>query len=75
MSNLVCGSWLADPVATYPYLFEVNSVSRGATGANWLMRFPYALPALLSALSMFFVGTLVFLIIEEVGASDQICDM
>jgi hypothetical protein len=70
----VCGSWLADPVATYPDLFKATSGSPfgGATVARWLTKFPYMLPALLSAFLMLGIGIMVFLIIEEVGSSDHI---
>ncbi|KAL2066944.1 hypothetical protein VTL71DRAFT_1368 [Oculimacula yallundae] len=52
----VIGSWLAEPVATFPSLFAANS---------WLASFPYALPALFSAASMMIIGLVVFLTIEE----------
>jgi len=71
LSHSVSSSWLADPVATYAHLFEVNSAFGGATGTKWLTKFPYALPALLSAFSMLFIGMVVFLIIEEVGVPDH----
>ncbi|CZS91029.1 related to E.coli tetracycline resistance protein TCR1 [Rhynchosporium graminicola] len=52
----VIGSWLAEPVATFPSLFAADS---------WLASFPYALPALFSAASMVIIGFYVFLMIEE----------
>ncbi|KAK2626998.1 hypothetical protein QTJ16_004173 [Diplocarpon rosae] len=55
----VIGSWLAEPVKTFPGLFDSNS---------WLASFPYALPALFSAASMIFIGAIVFLHIEETHA-------
>ncbi|RFU33842.1 hypothetical protein B7463_g2521, partial [Scytalidium lignicola] len=62
---LVCGSWLADPVMTYPYLFGTNSVFGDSKGTKWLTKFPYALPALLSGFSMLLMCLVVFLLIEE----------
>ncbi|PBP24533.1 hypothetical protein BUE80_DR004601 [Diplocarpon rosae] len=56
----VIGSWLAEPVNTFPGLFDSDS---------WLASFPYALPALFSAASMILIGTIVFLHIEETHAS------
>ncbi|CAL3963567.1 unnamed protein product [Diplocarpon coronariae] len=56
----VIGSWLAEPVKTFPSFFDSDS---------WLASFPYALPALFSATSMILMGTVVFLHIEETHES------
>lgn len=56
----VIGSWLAEPVTTFPSIFNADS---------WLASFPYALPALFSAATMMMIGVIVFLRIEEVSSS------
>ncbi|KAH8805153.1 putative MFS transporter [Xylogone sp. PMI_703] len=61
----VCGSLLADPVMTYPYLFGANSLFGDGAWMKWLTKYPYALPALLSGFSMLSMCLVVFLLIEE----------
>ena len=61
-----CGSWLVDPFMTNPSLLGLNSIFGGIMRVEWIKSFPYALPALLSAFSMLFIGLVVFLMVEEV---------
>ena len=61
--SVVIGSWLAEPVTTFPSIFNADS---------WLASFPYALPALFSAATMMMIGAIVFLRIEEVCSSMDI---
>ncbi|OKL62620.1 hypothetical protein UA08_01243 [Talaromyces atroroseus] len=61
----VMGGWLSDPVAIYPGLFGVNSVFGGASGVQWLMKYPYALPMLANFFFMVSCATLVAVGLEE----------
>lgn len=60
---------MVDPVSTYPNWIGINLVFGGAEGVKWLIRFPYALPALLSGVFMTFIGLVVFLTVKETQAS------
>ena len=40
----VLGGWLQNPVKLYPKVFGAGSSIGGATGIQWMITFPYALP-------------------------------
>lgn len=52
------GGLLADPAGSYPAVFG---------GIGWLLKFPYALPNLLSAIFLASAACAVFFGLEEVG--------
>jgi hypothetical protein len=52
------GGLLADPAKNYPDVFG---------DVQWLIKYPYAAPNLLSALFMLWSASLVFFGLEEVG--------
>lgn len=60
------GGMLADPVKSYPRLFGPNSFFGGASGVQWLLKYPYALPMLANTLFLSFCATLVAMGLEEV---------
>jgi hypothetical protein len=60
------GGLLADPVKSYPRLFGTNSSFGGASGVQWLMKYPYALPMLVNAVFLSFCATCVAMGLEEV---------
>jgi MFS family permease len=62
----VMGGMLADPVKSYPRLFGPNSSFGGASGVQWLMKYPYALPMLANAVFLSFCATCVAMGLEEV---------
>jgi hypothetical protein len=57
------GGLLADPVGSYPSIFGPGSVFGGKDGVQWMIKSPYALPNLLSAVFLFIatLGVVVFL--------------
>lgn len=59
------GGLLADPVGSYPALFGPGSALGGADGVGWLMRYPYALPNVVSACFLAAGAIGVFLGLEE----------
>ena len=61
----VLGGFLADPVTNYPGLLGPGSALGGENGVQWLKRWPYALPNILSAGFLFGAALLVFLNLEE----------
>ncbi|KAF4248176.1 hypothetical protein CNMCM8980_006295 [Aspergillus fumigatiaffinis] len=61
----VMGGMLADPVKSYPRLFGPNSSFGGASGVQWLMKYPYALPMLANAVFLSFCATCVAMGLEE----------
>ncbi|KAJ5063618.1 major facilitator superfamily domain-containing protein [Bipolaris maydis] len=63
----VLGGILADPVANYPSLFGPESTFGGKHGVQWMMRYPYALPNLVSAMFLFFSSLAVLFFLEETG--------
>lgn len=62
----VMGGMLADPVKSYPRLFGENSPFGGATGVQWLKKYPYALPMLMNCIFLSFCAVLVAIGLEEV---------
>ncbi len=56
----ILGGLLADPAGSYPDLFG---------GVEWLLKFPYALPNILSAFFLFLAALAVFFGLEEVYLS------
>jgi MFS family permease len=60
------GGFLADPAGSYPSLFGKNSFFGGTDGVQWMIKYPYALPNLVSA--MFLIGSafIIILGLEEV---------
>lgn len=60
------GGLLSDPVKSYPNLFGPNSPFGGATGVQWLMKYPYALPMLVNCILLTLCAVLVAVGLEEV---------
>lgn len=60
------GGWLSNPVEIYPGLFGANSIFGGASGVQWLIKYPYSLPMLANFFFMVFCATLVAIGLEEV---------
>jgi len=61
----ILGGLLADPVAAYPTLFGPHSFFGGQHGVPWLIKYPYAMANLLSALLLFMDAAWVFLGLRE----------
>ncbi|KZF26176.1 MFS general substrate transporter [Xylona heveae TC161] len=61
----IIGGCLADPVEAYPHIFGPNSILGGKSGVRWMMKWPYALPNLISAIFLFISAFAVFLGLEE----------
>lgn len=61
----VMGGLLSDPVKSYPNLFGPNSPFGGATGVQWLMKYPYALPMLVNCILLTLCAVLVAVGLEE----------
>lgn len=58
--SLALGGWLAEPVASLPWLFGPRgafNVHDSPEGVRWALEYPYALPALMNAMTL--AGTLV----------------
>jgi hypothetical protein len=62
---IVIGGLLADPVASYPSLFGPGSFLGGKHGVEWMVKWPYALPNLMSAIFLLFSALAVILFLEE----------
>lgn len=62
---LVLGGLLSDPIARFPATFGVNSTFGGATGVQWLIDYPYALPNLLCAFLLLAEALLVTFLLRE----------
>jgi len=74
MSNVLSlterqGGFLADPVTAYPGLFGKNSFFGGENGVQWMTKYPYALPNVVSAIFLISSALVVILGLEEVGNS------
>ncbi|KAF2275307.1 MFS general substrate transporter [Westerdykella ornata] len=61
----ILGGILADPVASYPALFGPNSLLGGKSGVQWMIRWPYALPNLVSAVFLFISACGIIFFLEE----------
>ncbi|KAL9094966.1 MAG: hypothetical protein Q9165_002916 [Trypethelium subeluteriae] len=61
----VLAGLLADPVANYPHIFGPDSTLGGTQGVRWMMKFPYALPNIVSAGFLFCSALGVILGLEE----------
>lgn len=61
------GGLLADPAAHIPGLFGVGAIF----GWEWLRTYPYALPSILNALSLFGTGWLVLFFLEETSPANR----
>ncbi|PVI02812.1 MFS general substrate transporter [Periconia macrospinosa] len=61
----VLGGILADPVGSYPSIFGPGSLLGGKDGVKWMMKWPYALPNLLSAVFLFVATLTIVLFLEE----------
>ncbi|KAI9726821.1 MAG: hypothetical protein M1828_000677 [Chrysothrix sp. TS-e1954] len=59
------GGWLQDPVKTFPGVVGPGSAIGGPDGVQWLQKFPYALPNLVTATFLFFSALLVCFGLEE----------
>ncbi|KAF1953240.1 MFS general substrate transporter [Byssothecium circinans] len=62
---ILAGGLLADPVGSYPQLFGPGSPFGGKDGVQWMMKWPYALPNLLSAVFLFAATLSIFFFLEE----------
>ncbi|CAO2647569.1 Nn.00g084910.m01.CDS01 [Neocucurbitaria sp. VM-36] len=61
----ILGGLLANPVASYPSIFGPGSPIGGKNGVQWMTRWPYALPNLMSACFLFFSSISILLFLEE----------
>ncbi|KAF2814889.1 MFS general substrate transporter [Mytilinidion resinicola] len=61
----VVGGLLVHPATTFSSKFGQNSIYGGATGVAWMMKYPYALPSLLSAFLLFSEAILVIMCLRE----------
>jgi MFS family permease len=61
----ILGGLLANPVRNYPGLFGPRSTFGGKDGVQWMTKYPYALPNLLSAYVLFADALLVWLFLRE----------
>jgi MFS family permease len=61
----VLGGLLSDPLNSYPRIFGPHSPLGGADGAQWLERFPYALPMVLNFFFLMLCAVLVGIGLEE----------
>lgn len=61
----ILGGLLANPTASYPWLFGPGSFLGGQDGVLWMRRWPYALPNLMSAVFLLWSGLSVILFLEE----------
>ncbi|KAI1343522.1 major facilitator superfamily domain-containing protein [Xylariaceae sp. FL0016] len=58
------GGLLADPTTTLPGLFGEGAI----WGWKWVIKYPYALPSILNAITLAATGLLVFLALEETSS-------
>ncbi|KAI9691043.1 MAG: hypothetical protein M1822_008663 [Bathelium mastoideum] len=56
---------LADPVASYPQIFGPDSNLGGKSGVQWMMKYPYALPNIVSAVFLLTSASGVIFGLEE----------
>ncbi|KAJ9640294.1 hypothetical protein H2199_005833 [Coniosporium tulheliwenetii] len=61
----IMGGLLADPVTSYPSIFGPGSLLGGKEGIHWMIKWPYALPNLASALFLTVSSSMVILGLEE----------
>jgi hypothetical protein len=61
------GGLLADPAGMYPGVFGPGSFLGGEDGVQWMIKWPYLLPNLASAIFIFFSACTVILGLEEVS--------
>jgi len=61
------GGWLQDPARQYPSLFGPVSAFGGRTGVLWMIKYPYALPNLITAIFLLCSTLLMLFTLEEVG--------
>lgn len=64
----IFGGMLADPIRTFPGLFGPGSVFGGKNGVEWMQKYPFALPNVLSAIFIFISTVAVLLGMDEVCA-------
>lgn len=65
----VLGGALADPVKNYPQIFGPGTFLGGANGVEWMRKWPFLLPNLLSAVFIFCSLLAVFFGLDEVRPS------
>lgn len=61
---------MADPVGSYPSVFGPGSLIGGKDGVNWMQRWPYALPNVMSACFLLFSALAVIFFLEE---TNELC--
>ncbi|ORX99628.1 major facilitator superfamily domain-containing protein [Clohesyomyces aquaticus] len=61
----ILGGILADPVGSYPSVFGQGSLIGGKNGVQWMRKWPYALPNLMSAVFLLSAVCGVVLFLEE----------
>ncbi|CAI6332037.1 unnamed protein product [Periconia digitata] len=61
----ILGGILADPVGSYPSVFGPGSSLGGRDGVHWMIKWPYALPNLLSAVFLLVAALSIFFFLEE----------
>ncbi|OAF99894.1 MFS general substrate transporter, partial [Paraphaeosphaeria sporulosa] len=61
----ILGGILADPVGSYPSIFGPGSLFGGEKGVQWMIKSPYALPNLISAVFLFMAALSIVLFLEE----------
>ena len=61
----ILGGLLANPIRNYPGLFGSHSTFGGKEGVQWLIKYPYAAPNLLSAFVLFIDALMVWLFLRE----------
>jgi hypothetical protein len=70
LANGAClGGMLAEPVTSYPGIFGPGSLIGGENGVQWMTKYPYALPNLISAWFLIGSALVVILGLEEVHIS------
>ncbi|KAL5117329.1 hypothetical protein ACEQ8H_004774 [Pleosporales sp. CAS-2024a] len=62
---IMIGGLLANPIESYPILFGPGSVFGGKNGVAWMIKWPYALPNLLSAMLLLISVIAITLFLEE----------
>ena len=67
----VLGGALADPVKNYPQIFGPGTFLGGANGVEWMRKWPFLLPNLLSAVFIFCSLLAVFFGLDEVRPSPE----
>lgn len=67
--DVYLGGLLAEPVTSWPGVFGVGSWFGGEVGVQWMKKYPYALPNLISACFLMTSAIIVVLALEEVSHS------